>query len=61
MTNLNPEILDLLDELVELQKAQNKLARKTADATGGILAFLLLSAISAAAVWIIWGLNPPDM
>ena len=53
MTNFDPEALDLLDELVELQKAQNVWAKKTADATGGIFAFFLLSAIGA----LVWALG----
>jgi hypothetical protein len=45
------ELLIAIDELIELQKAQNILSKKTSDAAGGILAFLTLSALGAFVLW----------
>ena len=47
------EALDLLEELVELQKVQNDLSKRIAGSTGGILLFIVLAAIGALLVWLI--------
>jgi hypothetical protein len=54
------ELLIAIDELIELQKTQNILSKRTADAAGGILAFLLLSALGAFALWFYIALVLPN-
>jgi len=54
------ELLIAIDELIELQQAQNILSKKTADAAGGILTFLILSALGVFALWFFIAIVLPN-
>ena len=54
------DLLIAIDELIELQKAQNILSKRTADSAGGILAFLILSTLGAFALWFFIAIVLPN-